>query len=220
MENINNIRNEAPPVIYNQDDITRCVECNLICLLKLNYKEGKPFINYECENGHKGNILLKDYINQYNKFSISKEKCGDCKKSQKEIKGDFFYCSKCNKFICHSCQLNHPKKEKHSIMILERYDSLCKIHSNTFSFYCFNCKKNICVFCKPMHKNHNCIELWEYNYSEEDKNKLKEEINNLKNKLLNLDIIKEKIITEINKLKETNELEIKFIQILFNFFEK
>ncbi len=74
MENINNIRNEAPPVIYNQDDITRCVECNLICLLKLNYKEGRPFINYECENGYKGNILLKDYINEYNKFSISKEK--------------------------------------------------------------------------------------------------------------------------------------------------
>ena len=74
MEKIINIRNEAPPVIYNQDDITRCVECNLICLLKLNYKEGRPFINYECENGHKGNILLKDYINQYNKFSISKEK--------------------------------------------------------------------------------------------------------------------------------------------------
>ena len=43
--------------------------------------------------------------------------------------------------------------------------------------------------------------------------------NILKNKLLNLDIIKEKIITEINKLKETNELEIKFIQILFNCFE-
>ena len=74
MEKIINIRNEAPPVIYNQDDITRCIECNLICLLKLNYKEGRPFINYECENGYKGNILLKDYINQYNKFSISKEK--------------------------------------------------------------------------------------------------------------------------------------------------
>ena len=57
-----------------QDDITRYVECNLICWLKLNYKEGRPFINYECENGHKGNILLKDYINQFNKFSISKEK--------------------------------------------------------------------------------------------------------------------------------------------------
>ena len=92
MENINNIRNEAPPVIYNQDDITRCVECNLICLLKLNYKEGKPFINYECENGHKGNILLKDYINKYNKFSISKEKYSyeESKEGNKYISFLFF----------------------------------------------------------------------------------------------------------------------------------
>ena len=60
-----------------QDDITRCVECNLICLLKLNYKEGKPLINYECENGHKGNILLKDYntINfQFQKKNIHMKK--------------------------------------------------------------------------------------------------------------------------------------------------
>ena len=28
-----------------------------------------------------------------------------------------------------------------------------------------------------MHKNHNYIDLFEYNYSEEEKNKLKEEIN-------------------------------------------
>ena len=45
-----NFTNEAPPVINNQNDITKYVECNLICLLKLNYKEGKPFINYEYEN--------------------------------------------------------------------------------------------------------------------------------------------------------------------------
>ena len=62
MEKINNIPNEAPPVINNQDNITRCIECNLICSLKLNYKEGKPFINYECENDHKGNISLKEKL--------------------------------------------------------------------------------------------------------------------------------------------------------------
>ncbi len=49
MEKIINISNEAPPVIYNQDDIIRYVKCNLICLLKLNYKEGRSFINYEKE---------------------------------------------------------------------------------------------------------------------------------------------------------------------------
>ena len=52
------------------------------------------------------------------------------------------------------------------------------------------------------------------NYSEESKNKLEEEIKNIEIKIKNLDIIKENIINEINKLKESSELEMKFIKIL------
>ena len=72
MEKNNNIPNEAAPVIQNltADDIPRCPSCNLISSLKLNYKENKPMINYECENNHKGNILLKDYMLKYNKFDV------------------------------------------------------------------------------------------------------------------------------------------------------
>ena len=44
---------------------------------------------------------------KYNKFALSKEKCGECNKTQKEVKGNFDYCSKCGKFLCHSCQTNH-----------------------------------------------------------------------------------------------------------------
>ncbi len=64
MNIIYNILNEATSVIYklNQNDITRCPHCNLIYSLKLNYKEGNPIIDYECENEHKGNIYLKEYI--------------------------------------------------------------------------------------------------------------------------------------------------------------
>ena len=77
MDRINNIPNEAAPILnkLNPDDIPRCIDCNLICSLQLNYKDGIPYINYECENKHKGNILLKDYMLKYNKFSLSKEKC-------------------------------------------------------------------------------------------------------------------------------------------------
>ena len=39
---MNNISNEAAPVINKLDDIARCPNCNLICSLKLNYKEGNP----------------------------------------------------------------------------------------------------------------------------------------------------------------------------------
>ena len=128
------IPNEDAPIInkINEDDIPRCIDCNLICSLQLNYNDGKPLINFECENNHKGNILLKDYMLKYNKFALSKEKCGICGKNQKEVKGDFIYCTKCKQFLCHSCQLNHKIEDKHNIITYRRYDALCKIHSNTY----------------------------------------------------------------------------------------
>ena len=121
---------------------------------------------------------------------------------------------KCNKFICNLCINNHPNGNKHNIIDFKRYDSLCKIHSNLYCFYCIKCKQNLCIYCKSQHKFHDLIDLSELNYSEESKNKLEEEIKNIEIKIKNLDIIKENIINEINKLKESSELEMKFIKIL------
>ncbi len=89
-------------------------------------------------------------------------------------------------------------------MSLKKYDSLCKIHSNLYDFYCIQCKKNLCIYCQKEHKNHNLINLLEFNYSEESKNKLEEEIKNIENQIKNLDIIKQKIINDINKLKQSS----------------
>ena len=94
-------------------------------------------------------------------------KCEECNKNQNEIKGDFSYCSKCNKFICLSCIVKHQNDEKHNTTNYKRYDSLCKIHSDTFDSYCIKCKKNLCIYCKPQHKVHELINLSEFNYNEE-----------------------------------------------------
>ena len=104
-------------------------------------------------------------------------------------------------------------------MPYKRYDALCKIHSNTYDNYCIKCKMNLCIYCQPNHKYHNIINLSEFNYSEESKKKLEEEMRNIENKINNLVIIKENIITEINKLKESSELEMKFIKILLYSYE-
>ena len=66
MEKNNNIiDNKEQFSQYNDlDNITRCPECNLISCLKLHYKEGKPIINYFCENNHKGDIPLEEYMNK------------------------------------------------------------------------------------------------------------------------------------------------------------
>ena len=86
---------EDASTFNNLDNIPRCLECNLISSLKLYYKEGKPLINYSCENNHKGDVPLDEYMQKYNIYSLSKQKCEECNKNQNEIKGDFFYCSKC-----------------------------------------------------------------------------------------------------------------------------
>ena len=95
--NINNIMNYIP----------RCPNCNLIPSLKLNYKEGKPMINYECENNHKGNITLEEYMEISNKYSLTKQNCDECNKNQNGIKADYSYCNNCNKFLCNLCLDKH-----------------------------------------------------------------------------------------------------------------
>ena len=91
MEKNNIASNESKEVSkepeFNLGNIPRCIDCNLICYLKLNYIGNlEPRIVYECENGHYGDISLQEYMNKYNNYSISKEKCFDCGKSQNEIK--------------------------------------------------------------------------------------------------------------------------------------
>ena len=202
MEKKDNITiNQNVPFVNNIDNIPRCPECNLISSLELYYKEGKAIISYDCENNHKGDISLEEYMKKYNNYSPFKEKCADCNKNQNEAKGDFFYCCKCNKFICYSCILNHSNKEKHNTINILRYDSLCKIHSNYFDYYCKKCKKNLCVYCYPQHESHELINLSKFNYNEESKNKLLQEIKNVEKKIIDLDIIKEEIISKIDELK-------------------
>ena len=128
--------NETSQIIeeFTQDDIPRCIECNLILSLESEYINGEPTIHYYCENNHKGEISLEEYMGKYNNYSLLKQKCEECNKSQKEIKGDFFYCSKCTKYLCSLCMINHIYDDNHNIINLKRYDSFCK---NTFKFILF-----------------------------------------------------------------------------------
>ena len=199
-----------------QDDILRCPNCNLICFLYLKYKKEQPIIEFKCENGHNGDILLINYMKDYNKFSLSQEKCKECGKNQNEIKVDYVYCYNCCKFICNLCILNHLTKNKHKIIDFQKFDSLCKLHFNTFSWFCDDCQKNICCYCKPTHKNHNLVDLIEIDFTEELKKKLKEEMKDLEFKIQNLDDKKQKIISMIDKNKETIKMEMNFLKMLFN----
>ena len=202
-------------VNLNDDDITRCLECNLICLIRTKYKKGQLYINYKCENGHSGEKLFQNYLKEYKFYSLYNEKC-KCGKCPKDDKNNFFYCSKCKMFLCNICQNKHPNGDKHDLINYKRYDSLCTNHSNLFDSYCIECEKNICSFCKKDHKGHNFINLYDFDVSDNTIMNFKKEIEELKEKINNLDLIKTLLDSAFEDLRMLNDFEIKLREIILN----
>ena len=201
------------------ENITRCPKCNLVPSLSINYKEIIPYANFSCENKHKGEVSLEQYLQEYKTHSLSKEKCSECNIIQNEANGNFSFCCKCNKFICHSCIINHPNNDGHNTTNINRYDALCKLHSNYYAFYCNKCQKNLCIYCKQEHDSHDIINIIQYKNSYKPTNKWEERINNIEKRINGLEEIKKQITSEIDKFKKIYELEIKFLKILLNTFK-
>ena len=130
------------------DKTSRCPKCNLISSLSCYYKNGKSYINYYCENNHKGTISLEEYLQKFNNYSLSKEKCSECNRNQNEDNRTFSFCAKCYKFLCYSCIINHLNNIQHNITSINRYDALFKLHANYYEFYCITCDKNLCYIVR------------------------------------------------------------------------
>ncbi len=95
-------------LIMNLKNTTRCPNCNLICPLDLFYDNNNQYLNYSCQNNHKGKILLNHYIKNYNKYSLNNEECEICEKTNEKL----FYCFECKKFICDTCKFNYQNNHK------------------------------------------------------------------------------------------------------------
>ena len=83
-------------------NITRCPECNLIISLSIYYKEITLYVIYYCENNHKGEISLEQYLQMYNNYSLTKEKCLKCNTIQSEVNAIFlFVANVINSYVIH-----------------------------------------------------------------------------------------------------------------------
>ena len=78
---------------------------------------------------------------------------------------------------------------------------------------------NLCCFCVEKHKSHKIINFSDIILSNDKINELTTKINELKDTINKIDEIKSNIIKELDKLKENNVNEIKFILDLFKTFQ-
>ena len=62
---MNSENNDAPSCTSKGIEIEivkRCNQCNKIPLIEIIEKKDKYFIKYKCENGHKDEIYLEDFL--------------------------------------------------------------------------------------------------------------------------------------------------------------
>ena len=176
---------------FDPNDIPRCEQCNLIPLIELNYYQGSPHILYTCQNKHKGNLSLCEYMKKSKNNSIFKEKCKNCSSEYNDI---VFYCTKCKVFACKRCLEEHNDEYNHMLIQKYKFDSICNLHSNTYSSYCLDCKSNLCIYCTNEHKEHEIINLSNIINYEEEKDNLIKKLNQLKNNINKIEDIKNNII--------------------------
>ena len=189
--------NNPEDVIINSNIII-CPQCKECASINLN--ENKISIS-NCKNMHNNDLInINDFPNTQ-KLNLTKIICGQCKENNMgtAYENTFFRCVECKINLCSLCKAVH--NQKHNVYIYSNKYYICEEHGELYTSYCFKCKKDLCFLCEENHLNHKIISFNKMdNYDDKDKInklliKLKEHIDNMKEKINNITNICNKIIS-------------------------
>ena len=213
METINTDHNT------NNLDILLCPKCNTIPILKLEYKEIEPILLKECKCLVNQSENLSNFLSQKNEFECNK--CNIITDSPNNL----LFCVKCQKNFCH----DHHNIHKDSLYSQNILYSLCQVHKKYYSGYCFQCQKNICPNCINSHHLHDRTNFITLSNKITNSNfpsqleKTKEALKKMKEKknyiLEIIEETKKEIIKVFEKYQKINNEELKFTEILLNFYQ-
>ena len=103
-------------------------------------------------------------------------------------------------------------------------DTFCFIHNERFNSYCHNCHKDICHICQKKEHDNHCIENYdEILLDEEELNKKKFDLNNVKNNLLKINdyfiALIEAAKCRFEKLYQAKQKELEIKEKIINDYE-
>ena len=189
--------NNPEDVIINSNIII-CPQCNKCASIILNKNKISIF---NCKNMHNNDLINISYFPNTQKFNLSKIICGQCKENNMgtAYENTFFRCVECKINLCSLCKAVH--NQKHNIYFYSNKYYICEEHGELFTSYCFKCKRDLCFLCEENHINHKIKSFNQMdNYDDKDKIKkilikLRENIDNMKEKINNITNICNKIIS-------------------------
>ena len=195
----------------------RCLNCYLIPFLTLD--SSSRAIDINCNFGHGKKINLDEYLQcGYNNNFINLA-CSKCKTqiSRVEMK-NYIYCKECSEILCNKCLIKHDNMySEHHMVNLEKYDTTCILHNETYDYFCLDCKKNICQYCSDdFHSDHQFVDLDDINLKRKEIKIIKANFLKEKDNYSNIPSIFNDLII---KLKNELELNINYIQNEIQFKE-
>ena len=223
---------ENPEEVESNNKTLRCLNCFSIPLLFLNHSTHS--MRLKCESGHNISIDAKDYVENGFVNNFYNQICSQCKtKIDVLTEKKNYYCKECNEIFCRTCIKNHNmifnnndnQNLVHHFINLEKYDTTCVWHNETYDYFCLECNKNICQYCYySKHKMHKVVDLDDIILKRKELKKIKD---NFKMEKENLNLVSQllkklfiKLKKEINKILEYKEAELKFKENTINIYEK
>ena len=201
--------------LLKQSNDIICPICKEICIMTINdYK-----INFKtCKNNHTFSNILFNEFKDFQLINESKIECSICKNNKNEIINNQFYkCCNCNMNLCPLCKLKHQKKykdENHNILDYDLRNYYCQEHGERYICHSNIINKDLCDQCKHNYNNNNICFLYRIiKKTDNNLNKLKSLINDLKNENINSGDLLFKVIGNL-------EIYYQFSINIFNNFGK
>jgi hypothetical protein len=174
-----NARLSDSNIEINKDEIMnndlRCLNCYLIPFLTINTPTHS--INLNCNFGHSTKLSVEEYLEKGYENNFSNLSCNKCKTKIFKNEKDFIYCKECSELLCLNCVKKHNNlyDDSHHMVHLDKFDSTCILHNETYDYFCLDCKKNICQYCfDEFHNEHNLVDLDDINLKRKEVKKVKE----------------------------------------------
>ena len=140
---------EKPEEEESNNKSLRCLNCFSIPLLFLNHSTHS--MKLKCESGHNISIDVKDYVEKGFVNNFYNQICSQCKtKIDILTEKKNYYCKECKEIFCRTCIQNHNlifnsndnQNLLHHFINLEKFDTTCVLHNETYDYFCLECNKN------------------------------------------------------------------------------
>ena len=207
----------------------RCLNCNLIPFLNLNPQTHK--IDIECNSGHKSTIEVGEYLEKGFSKNFINLSCTKCHlKINVDNESDFNFCKECNEILCFKCFNNHNtlyhknSKINNWSVSLDKFDTTCEKHNESFDYYCYTCHKNICQNCyDDLHQDHIIIDLDDVDLKRKQVKRIKESCQKEKDILDKLNSIigniLKSLVEEVDQLMKYKRCELIFKENVIKIYE-